>query len=90
VRESDFRPLDGSVKRSSKDASGFFEFVPSEKLDLDLVERLLLVARDEVDSVDVVLLPECAVEETEVSALAGCGKTMARPKMLSAFRDCCD
>jgi hypothetical protein len=22
--------------------------------------------------------------------LAGCGKTMARPKMLSAFRDCCD
>jgi hypothetical protein len=69
VRESDFRPLDGSVKRSSKEAAGFFEFVPSEKLDLDLVERLILVARDEVDSVDVVLLPECAVEETEVSAL---------------------
>jgi hypothetical protein len=69
VRESDFHPLDGSVQRLSKDASGFFEFVPSEKLDLDLVERLILAARDEVDSVDGVLLPECAVEETEVSAL---------------------
>jgi hypothetical protein len=61
--------LDGSVKRLSKNPSGFFEFVPSEKLDLDLVERLILAARDEVDSVDVVMLPECAVEEVEVSAL---------------------
>jgi len=69
VRESDFHPLDGSVERLSKDACGFFEFAPSEGLDLDLVERLILAARDEVDSVDVVLLPECAVEETEVPAL---------------------
>jgi hypothetical protein len=69
VRESDFHPLDGSVERLSKDAFGLFEFAPTEGLDLDLVERLILSARDEVDSVDVVLLPECAVEETEVSAL---------------------
>jgi hypothetical protein len=69
VRESDFHPLKGSVQRSSKDRSGFFEFAPSEGLDLDLVERLIQSARDEVDSVDAVLLPECAVEEFEVSAL---------------------
>jgi hypothetical protein len=69
VRESDFHPLHGSVERSSQDAFGLFEFAPSEGLNLDLVERLILAARDEVDSVDVVLLPECAVEETEVSAL---------------------
>jgi hypothetical protein len=69
VRESDFHPLNGSVQRLSKEGFGFFEFAPSEKLDLDLVERLILSARDEVDSVDVVLLPESAVEETEVPAL---------------------
>ena len=69
VRESDFRPLEGSVQRLSKDAFGFFEFAPSEELDLDLVERLILAARDEVDGVDVVLLPECAVEEAEISGL---------------------
>src|SRR5215813_10870525 len=69
LRESDFHPLDGSVQRLSKEAFGFFEFAPSERLDLDLVERLILAARDEVDSVDVVLLPECAVEEAEVFAL---------------------
>jgi len=57
------------VQRLSKEAFGFFEFAPSERLDLDLVERLILAARDEVDSVDVVLLPECAVEEAEVFAL---------------------
>lgn len=69
VRESDFHPLEGSVQRLSKDPFGFFEFVPSEKLDLDLVERLILAARDEVDSVDVVMLPEYAVADTEVQAL---------------------
>jgi len=57
------------VQQLSKDAFGFFEFVPLESLDLDLVERLIQASRDEVDSVDVVLLPECAVEEAEVPAL---------------------
>ena len=68
-RESDFHPLDGSVQRQSSDAFGFFEFAPAESLDLDLVERLILATRDEVDSVDVVLLPESAIEEAEASAL---------------------
>jgi hypothetical protein len=27
---------------------------------------------------------------TDGYSLAGCGKTTARPKMLSRFRDCCD
>lgn len=69
VRESDFRPLDGSVQRLAKEPFGFFEFAPSEKLDLDLVSRLIVAARDEVDSVDVVLLPESAVEESEINDL---------------------
>ena len=69
VRESDFHPLDGSVQRLAKEPFGFFEFAPSEKLDLDLVGRMIDAARDEVDSVDGVLLPESAVDESEVSDL---------------------
>lgn len=69
VRESDFHPLEGSVQRLGKEPFGFFEFVPSEKLDLDLVSRLIVAARDEVDSVDVVLLPESAVDENEIDEL---------------------
>jgi hypothetical protein len=69
VRESDFRPIARSVRSLDNEPFGFFEFAPSERLDLDLVDRLLLAARDEVDGVDVVCLPESAVEETEVGGL---------------------
>jgi len=69
VRESDFRPLEGSVQRLAKEPFGFFEFAPSERLDLDLVSRMIVAARDEVDSVDAVVLPESAVEESDINGL---------------------
>ena len=69
VRESDFRAVEGSVQRLAKEPFGFFEFAPEERLDLDLVDRMLIAARDEVGRVDVVLLPESAVEESELDAL---------------------
>jgi hypothetical protein len=69
VRGTDFRPVEGSVQRLAKEPFGFFEFAPSERLDLDLVGRMIVAARDEVDSVDVVVLPESAVEESDVNDL---------------------
>jgi hypothetical protein len=69
VRASDFRAVDGSVSRLTKDPYGFFEFAPSERLDLDLLDRVLLAAREEAGSVDVVLLPESAVEKSELDDL---------------------
>jgi hypothetical protein len=69
VRESDFRPLEGSVQRTAKEPFGFFEFAPTEGLDLDLLDRVLGAARDEARSVDVVVLPESAVDEGEIADL---------------------
>jgi hypothetical protein len=69
VRESDFHPLEGSAQRLAKEPFGFFEFAPLERLDLDLVSRTIAAARDEVDSVEVVLMPESAVDESEVNDL---------------------
>jgi hypothetical protein len=69
VRASDFRPVEGSVERLAKEPFGFFEFAPAESLDLDLLDRVLVAAREEVNSVDVVLLPECAVDEDDIPAL---------------------
>ena len=69
VRESDFRPLGESVQRLEQDPFGFFEFAPAERLDLDLLNRVLLAALDEVDDVDVVMLPEAAVDESEIDEL---------------------
>jgi hypothetical protein len=69
VNASDFHPVEGSVQRPSKDPFGFFEFVPGKGLDLDLLDRVLVAARQEAGSVDVVCLPESAVEEGELGEL---------------------
>jgi hypothetical protein len=69
VRASDFHAVDGSVGRLAKDPFAFFEFAPAERLDLDLLDRVLVAARQEAGSVDVVLLPESAVEKSELEGL---------------------
>lgn len=66
VRASDFRPIDEPVHRPANEPFGFFEFAPREGVDLDLLERVLLAARREAGSVDVVCLPESAMDEREV------------------------
>lgn len=48
---------------------GFFEFAPSEGLDFDLVDRTLVAANDEVGQVNVVVLPESAVDHSEIEEL---------------------
>jgi hypothetical protein len=69
VRESDFRPVPGSVRSLTKEPLGYFEFAPSEELDLDLLDRTLTAALDEVDHVHTVILPESAVEEGQIDEL---------------------
>jgi hypothetical protein len=69
VNASDFRPIEGSVQRPSKDPFGFFEFVPAQGLDFDLLDRVLVTAHREAGSVDVVCLPESAVQEGEIDEL---------------------
>jgi len=69
IRESDFRPVAGPLQRLAGDPFGFFEFAPSERLDLDLVDRTLAAARDHGGAVDVVILPESAVEHSEIDGL---------------------
>jgi hypothetical protein len=69
VSASDFRPVEGSVQRPSKNPFGFFEFAPAQGLDLDLLDRVLVTARREAGSVDVVCLPESAVQESEIDEL---------------------
>jgi hypothetical protein len=69
IRSSDFRSVTGPLQRLAHDPFGFFEFVPSERLDLDLADRTLAAARDQAGAVDVVILPESAVEHSELDGL---------------------
>jgi hypothetical protein len=69
VRESDFRPVPGSVRSVTQEPFGYFEFAPSEGLGLDLLERTLIAALDEIDHVHNVVLPESAIEEGQIDEL---------------------
>jgi hypothetical protein len=69
IRESDFRAQQASVQRPDREPFGFFEFAPAEPFNLDLVDRLLVAACDEVDAVDMVVLPESAVPDDVVGEL---------------------
>jgi hypothetical protein len=69
VRQSDFRPVPGPLPELAGQPFGFFEFAPSEPLDLDLVDRMLAAALDEVDTVNAVILPESAVDNDEIEDL---------------------
>lgn len=69
IRASDFKSRPGSVRRQAKEPYGFFDFSPAERLDLDLVDRVLVAALDEVDSIDIVVLPELALDEGEIAPL---------------------
>ena len=78
VRDSDFRPLEASAQRAEREPFGFFEFAPTERFDLDLVDRVLTAALDEVDVVDMVVLPESAVPD---HALDGLEAVLARHRV---------
>src|SRR5262249_6589311 len=69
VRESDFRVLEGSLQRLEKEPFGFYEFAPADGVDLELLDRVLAAARKETGSVDVLLLPESAVDESEIEGI---------------------
>ncbi|MEZ5184261.1 MAG: hypothetical protein R2720_00810 [Candidatus Nanopelagicales bacterium] len=69
LRESDFVPVPGSVRRAEREPFGFFTYEPSEPLDLELVDQLLDAAVDEVDGVDVVVLPEGFLAEADIDPL---------------------
>jgi hypothetical protein len=57
------------VQRLPKEPFGLFEFAPAEQLDFELLDRVLLAAREEVGNVDVVALPEAAVAASDIADL---------------------
>ena len=69
VRGSDFHPVAGPLQQLAGDPFGFFEFAPAERLDLDLVDRLLIAVRDGGQTVDVVVMPESAIDHSEIGDL---------------------
>ncbi len=86
LRETDFEPVPGSVRRPEREPFGFFRYTPSEPLDLALVDELLAAALDEVDAVDAVVLPEGRLHESEVAGLEAVLARRGVPLLLGGLR----
>jgi hypothetical protein len=69
IRASDFRPVDGPLSNMDTSHYGFYEFAPREPFDVDEALRLVERARRRVGEIDVFVLPEAALDETEVRPL---------------------
>ena len=69
VRASDFHPIAGPVDNMDPASFGFFDFAPSDVLPHELVSEVLDAARRHVRRLDVVVLPEAAVDASELPGL---------------------
>jgi len=68
IDAEDFKPT-GTFEGAGVEPHGFFEFAPSELLDLDLADRVLQSARNQQGSVDIVVLPESALRPGDIDKL---------------------
>lgn len=69
VRSADFKPVAEEPIKMDRDF-GFFQFKPSESVEVDEVRRWLIQAQAEGE-VHSVVLPECALTAREADSLAG-------------------
>jgi hypothetical protein len=69
VSADDFRPVPESVHNRKVEPFGYFQFDPSERLDLSLADDVFSAAKSHVDYIDIAVLPESALSEDDLPAL---------------------
>lgn len=69
VDAGDFRPIAGPIDNMDAAAFGFFEFAPPDRLPHEVLAGVLEAARRHQPRVDVVILPEAAVDESELPGI---------------------
>lgn len=68
IRTGDFRPTTGPLMNMDPHYA-FYEYAPQEPLRLDELARLVQTAKRQVGTIDMLVLPEAAVEEAMVAPL---------------------
>jgi hypothetical protein len=69
IQAEDFRRVDGPLDNMDRRAFGFFEFAPARSLPLDELSGVLDAARRQVGRIDAVVLPEGAVDASEIEPI---------------------
>jgi hypothetical protein len=86
IHPADFRPAEGPLRNMDAAAYRFFEFAPRQPLDLDLVHRVLHAATRSAGHVDALVLPESAVDATELDELEDALSDHAVPMLVAGVR----
>lgn len=69
IHASDFRPVERPLLNMDQSRYGFYEYAPAEPLDPSLIIELVEAARPRVGPIDVVVLPESALDESATPVL---------------------
>jgi hypothetical protein len=87
VAAGDFHPVRKSIRERDLEPWGYFQFEPSEPLDVSLVDGLLTSAREHVDRVDIVVLPESAVGRCDLSRVEAALSRHGVAMLIAGVRD---
>ena len=86
IRAGDFRPTAGPLLNMDPAHYGFYEYVPQEPLVLEDLARLVEAAKRQVGEVDILVLPEAAVEEASVASLQELTAAAGVPYLIAGAR----
>lgn len=86
IRTGDFRPTAGPLLNMDPTHYGFYEYAPQEPLVLDELVRLIEAAKRQVGPIDIVVLPEGAVEEATLAPLQELVAAAGVPYLIAGAR----
>ena len=69
IRAGDFRPVAGPLLNMDATHYGFYDYAPQEPFVLEELARLVEAAKRQVGDIDILVLPEAALEEAMVAPL---------------------
>jgi len=87
IRVGDFRPTAGPLLNMDPTHYGFYEYAPQEPLVLEELARLVEAAKRQVGRIDILVLPEAAVEETMVAPLQELIAAAGVPYLIAGARE---
>jgi hypothetical protein len=87
VRTGDFRPTVGPLLNMDPAYFGFYEYLPEEPLVLDELARLIEAARRQVGAIDIVVLPEAALDELSVAQVQELLAAAGVPYLIAGGRE---
>lgn len=86
IEASHFIEVKGDLKNLDKDRFGFFDFKPDQKMDFKVIEGIIKSAKVKIKRLDGVILPECALDKTEVKKFESLLSRLRIPFFIAGVR----